>query len=115
MNAAAFPTLPKWPRRSRGYAAGDGSEQYPSGIFKTIDGGRRWEPIKGPRSPSWLAAEFKDGKSGALTGAWSRLATLRDDVLGTAQADANGVRSPLGLLLRDGRALAVGQGGLLLI
>ncbi|HYT94896.1 MAG TPA: YCF48-related protein, partial [Gemmataceae bacterium] len=97
-----------------GYALGDGSEQYPTGVFKTSDSGRRWEPVKGPRSPSWLAADFKDGKTGALTGAWSRLATLNDDVFGTAKVDNLGVRSLRGLQLRDGRGLAVGQGGLIL-
>ncbi len=97
-----------------GYALGDGSEQYPSGVFRTRDGGRTWEPVKGPRSPGWLAGDYKDGQTGALTGAWSRLATLTADGFGTAKVDPLGVRSPLDLALRDGRGLAVGQGGLIL-
>jgi photosystem II stability/assembly factor-like uncharacterized protein len=97
-----------------GYAVGDGSGQYPTGVFKTADGGRRWEPVKGARSPGWLFGDFKDGKSGALAGAWGRLATLNGDAFATAKVDNLGVRNLRGLQLRDGRGLAVGQGGLIL-
>jgi photosystem II stability/assembly factor-like uncharacterized protein len=60
-----------------GFVLGDGCEQFPSGLFRTDDGGRTWEPVAGPRATSWLAGEFQDGKTGVLTGAWSRLATFK--------------------------------------
>ncbi|MCI0458802.1 MAG: YCF48-related protein [Gemmataceae bacterium] len=97
-----------------GYALGDGSEQYPTGVFKTTDGGRNWEPVKGPRCPGWLAGDFKDGSSGALAGSWSQLATVNQGQFGTARVDPLGVRSPQAILLQGGQGLAVGQGGLLL-
>ncbi len=60
-----------------GFLLGDGSEQFPFGVFKTTDAGRSWEPMPGPRTTAWLAGDFYDGKSGILAGAWSRLATIR--------------------------------------
>jgi len=99
-----------------GIAAGDGSEQYPSGVFNTNDGGRTWKPLAGPRCPSWLAADFhQDAQHGALAGSWSRLATLRQGNLGAADVEELGGRSVQGLQLLGKQAVAVGQGGLVLV
>src|SRR5262249_55968737 len=96
-----------------GYLAGDGSDQYPSGLFITTDGGRNWSPASGPRCTSWLAGEFgADG--GALAGAWNRLGHVRKDRVGLADVDQLGGRNLRGLWLRDKRGIAVGQGGLVL-
>ena len=97
-----------------GYIFGDGTEQFATGVFKTIDGGRTWEPVAGPRSTSWLAGDFQDGKTGILAGAWSGLATLRDESFGKASVDTLGGRSLNGMAILPQRALAVGQGGLVL-
>jgi photosystem II stability/assembly factor-like uncharacterized protein len=97
-----------------GYALGDGGGMYPTGVFKTTDGGRTWEPVKGAHSPGWVFADFKDGHSGALAGVWGQVGTIVGDGLGTAKVDLRGVRSLRALQLRDGHGLAVGQGGLLL-
>jgi photosystem II stability/assembly factor-like uncharacterized protein len=98
-----------------GFVAGDGSDQFPTGIFKTTDGGRTWKPVKGPRCASWLAADFQDGETGALAGAWSRLAQMRHSDVGTAGVEAMGGRSVGGLQIVGNRALAVGQGGAVLV
>ncbi len=98
-----------------GIAAGDGSEQYPTGVFLTADGGRTWKPVAGPRCPTWLAADFQDLSTGALAGTWSRLATLRNGVLGASDVDTLSGRSVNGLQLNGKRAAAVGQGGLILL
>jgi photosystem II stability/assembly factor-like uncharacterized protein/TolA-binding protein len=97
-----------------GFVFGDGIEQFATGVFKTSDGGRTWEPVPGPRSASWLAGDFQDGKTGILAGAWSRLATLRGDTFGSAEVDTLGGRSLSGLTIMPQRAVAVGQGGLIL-
>src|SRR4051812_9894023 len=70
-----------------GYLLGDGSDQFGSGVCKTVDGGRSWQPVKGPRATSWLAGDFKDGRNGSLAGAWCRLGTLRGDAFGAAEVD----------------------------
>src|SRR5262249_49441380 len=43
-----------------GFAVGDGTDQFPTGIFRTVDGGRTWQPMPGPRSAAWLTADFQD-------------------------------------------------------
>jgi photosystem II stability/assembly factor-like uncharacterized protein len=97
-----------------GYLCGDGSEQYPTGVFVTDDGGRSWQPVPGPRCPSWLAADFlPDG--GALAGAWNRQATVRRGKLFAVDTDLLGGRNLRGVQLRGDGGVAVGQGGLVLL
>ncbi len=98
-----------------GIAAGDSSDAAPSGVFRTTDGGSTWKPIPGPRCPSWLAADFSDPNTAALAGVWSRLAVLRQGQFTAADVDTLGGRSVHGLkLLGQQRAIAVGDGGLIL-
>jgi photosystem II stability/assembly factor-like uncharacterized protein len=97
-----------------GYLLGDGSDQYPSGLFVTSDGGRDWQPVPGPRVPSWLAGDFSDGKGGALAGAWNRLGTIRNGKAFTVDMDSLGGRNLCGLQLHGKTGVAVGQGGLVL-
>ncbi|OAI41112.1 hypothetical protein AYO40_03775, partial [Planctomycetaceae bacterium SCGC AG-212-D15] len=97
-----------------GFVVGDGTDQFPTGVFATRDGGRTWQPIAGPRCPGWLAADFTDAKNGVLVGCWNRLATLQDGALGTADVDALGGRSVRGLYSHGKQIVAVGQGGLIL-
>ncbi len=52
-----------------GCMAGDGTDQYPTGIFVTNDGGRHWQPVSGPRCTTWLGGDFLNGKNAALAGA----------------------------------------------
>jgi photosystem II stability/assembly factor-like uncharacterized protein len=98
-----------------GIAIGEGTDQYPTGVFTTADGGRNWKPMPGPRCPAWLAADFTDPQNGALAGAWGRLATLRQGVLGAAEVDTLSGRSVRDLRLVGNRAIAVGEGGLVLV
>jgi photosystem II stability/assembly factor-like uncharacterized protein len=97
-----------------GYLVGDGSDQHPTGVFATTNGGRTWQPLPGPRCPSWLAADFnKEG--GALAGAWNRLATVRRAGVSMIDMDTLGGRNLRGLQLRGDGGVAVGQGGLVLL
>jgi photosystem II stability/assembly factor-like uncharacterized protein len=98
-----------------GFVVGDGSGQFPTGIFRTSDGGRTWKPIPGPRCPGWLAADFQDGETGALVGAWGRLAKLRHGTLATADVEALGGRNIHAIHRVWNRALAVGDGAALLV
>jgi photosystem II stability/assembly factor-like uncharacterized protein len=97
-----------------GYLAGEGSDQFPAGVFATTDGGRTWEPVPGPRSPSWRAGDF-NAEGGALGGAWNRLATVRRGKVFSIDMDALGGRAVCGLQLRGDDGIAVGQGGLVLL
>src|SRR4051794_2209803 len=49
----------------KGFLLGDATEQFPTGLFRTIDSGRSWEPVAGPRTTTWLGGDFSaDGKAG---------------------------------------------------
>jgi photosystem II stability/assembly factor-like uncharacterized protein len=98
-----------------GFVVGDGTEQFPTGIFRTTDSGHRWEALPGPRCPGWLAADFQDAENGALVGPWSRLAVLRNGRLSTADVDVLGGRAVRGIQVIGKRAVAVGQGGLVFL
>ena len=98
-----------------GLVAGEGADAFGSGVFETNDGGHSWKPVPGPRQPGWLTADFTDAKTGALAGAWSNLAILRDGAFSKADIDTLGGRSILGLRLYGQSAVAVGHGGLLLV
>jgi len=98
-----------------GVVAGDGSEAFPSGLFSTLDGGRTWKPVPGTRCPSWLAGDFSDPETGVLAGAWNRLATIRDGAMGMMDVDPLGGRNVTGFKLNGERAVAVGQGGLVMV
>jgi photosystem II stability/assembly factor-like uncharacterized protein len=99
-----------------GLLLGDGTDQIPAGIFRTEDGGRSWKPLAGPFCPGWLDGGFsEDGEMATLTGIWGRLATLHGDVLKAADVEDLGGRSICAVhMLSAHRALAVGQGGLVL-
>jgi photosystem II stability/assembly factor-like uncharacterized protein len=97
-----------------GFVAGDGSDQHPSGVFMTTNSGESWQPVAGPRAPTWLAGAY--GQEGAvLVGAWNRLATLKEERLHVLDEDALGGRGLRGVHFLERRGFAVGQGGLLLV
>jgi photosystem II stability/assembly factor-like uncharacterized protein len=98
-----------------GFVAGDATEQFPAGVFRTTDCGRTWKPVPGPRMPGWLAMDFQDAENGALAGPWSRLATWRGQEIGPADVDMLGPRAIRDLKVIGNDAVAVGQGGLVLL
>ncbi|HEY1379108.1 MAG TPA: YCF48-related protein, partial [Gemmataceae bacterium] len=98
-----------------GLVAGDGSDLFPSGLFATNDGGRSWHPAPGPRCPGWLACDFRDPQTGVMAGAWGRLATLRDGMFNPADVDKLGGRGVRAVRAQGRRAVAAGQGGLVLL
>jgi photosystem II stability/assembly factor-like uncharacterized protein len=98
-----------------GIAVGDGTDQYPSGVFATADGGQTWKPLPGPRTTTWLAADFADSRTGVLGGAWGRLSVLQQGTPAPADVDPLSGRAIHDLRLVGKRAVAVGQGGLVLI
>jgi photosystem II stability/assembly factor-like uncharacterized protein len=101
--------------RKNGFFLGDGSDPFPSGVFKTADGGKSWEPVAGPRTTTWLAGDFYVSKNGILTGGASRLARLHNDKTILADhTDWLDGRDITSVQILAKKALAVGQGGLCL-
>src|SRR5207248_1623862 len=98
-----------------GFVVGDGTDQYPSGVFTTSDAGRTWKPLPGPRTASWRTADFRDAQTGVLAGAWSRLMVFRQGALIGADVDTLGGRAVRSVQVVGNFAVAVGQGGLVLL
>jgi photosystem II stability/assembly factor-like uncharacterized protein len=93
-----------------GFLAGDCTDQYPSGVFVTHDAGRSWQPVAGRRGTTWLGADFSDAQTGALAGAWDRLAAFHRDALAGVDQDTLGGRALGGLQLGSRLGVVVGQG-----
>jgi len=98
-----------------GYLLGDGSDQFPSGVFRTGDSGRNWEPVPGPRTTTWLTGDYFDAYTGILAGGSSRLATLRNGKITLAEHAENlSGRDVTSLQILGKKTFAVAQGGLIL-
>jgi photosystem II stability/assembly factor-like uncharacterized protein len=117
VNARALPGLNDvyFVDTKTGFVVGDGSEQFPTGFFQTTDGGRTWQPIAGPRSPAWLSGHFAKNGAGLLAGAWGRLASFQEGAVVAADLDPLGGRSLQAVEPGSRHAVAVGQGGLVLV
>jgi len=97
-----------------GIVAGDGADHLPTGVFLTQDSGKTWQPVAGPRCPSWLAGTFSDGTA-VLAGVWNRLARAKPERVSMIDVDVLGGRNLRGLHFLGKRGVAVGQGGLVLV
>ena len=96
-----------------GWAIGCPSAMYPSGVFATEDGGRSWRPLPGGNTGGWLAADFLDGRTGALAGRSGVRATVNHGQIEAATNDAFSLRSLVRLRLApSGHGWLVGDGGL---
>ena len=104
-----------------GFVTGDGTEPYPSGVFKTDDGGRKWQPVPGPRCPSWFAGcwRYQPTKTetlleGTLFGSWLPPASIERSGVSIGKNDPLDGRTVRGVHLNGSEGLAVGEGGLVL-
>lgn len=64
------PTLPlltrvQWLDRQTAYAAGCSTPLYPTGLFKTVDGGTSWNPVAGRSTNGWSEFKLTVPESGA--------------------------------------------------
>ena len=54
-----------------GFAAGDSTDLHPTGAFRTANGGRTWEPLRGPRcvtESGWQALDARSPEQALLVG-----------------------------------------------
>ena len=76
-----------------GWAAGDPSALYPSGMFITSDSGQSWRPLTGAGATSWLAADMLDPQTGALAGRKGTAAAVRRGEVRPGEVGSFGLRS----------------------
>ncbi len=98
-----------------GWAVGDPSAMYPSGVFVTADGGQSWRPLTGPGTTGWLAADMLNWQTGALAGRKGTAAAVRRGEVQPGEVGVFGLRNlrQLRLAPPTGGWLAA-DGGLLL-
>ncbi len=98
-----------------GFAWGQPSGMYPSGLFATEDAGRSWSPVPGFASLPWAAADFVDPLSGAVAGPRGAMGAIRRRNVQASQTPSIGPRDLNALRLQTaGPAWLVGAGGLVL-
>ncbi|MCS7046425.1 MAG: YCF48-related protein, partial [Gemmataceae bacterium] len=100
-----------------GFLIGDGADQFPTGLFQTSDGGKTWDPVKGPRTPAWHGADFNPTGGGVFVGPWKGLATMVRGEFAKARIDDVadlGARGLHAVQILEQRIVAVGDGGLVL-
>src|ERR1043166_6081674 len=101
--------------QANGFLLGDGTDSMPSGLFRTTDGGRSWEPVPGPRTTTWHDGVFANPKDAILVGGWGRLGKLRGDKFSVADdLDQTDGRHILGVHQAPQQVVAAAQGGLVL-
>lgn len=98
----------------RGVVAGFGSAVFPAGVLTTADGGRTWNPLRGPAADGWTAADFRDAGTGVLAGCDGSMSLVRGmDVLPVSLAPT--VRGRMReIALTPGGGWLVGDRGLML-
>jgi photosystem II stability/assembly factor-like uncharacterized protein len=99
----------------QGWTLGDGSALYPSGVFRSEDGGRTWTPVAKGETLGWVTGDFRDPKSGAVAGFGGSLGIVNPTEIRPSRTTNLGPRSLRRLLLtgQTGGWL-IGDGGLVL-
>ena len=99
---------------AHGWALGQASAIFPAGVFATDDGGRTWSAIPAAESQTWLAGDFIDPRTGALSGRKSALGAVRGRTIELLNADY-GLRALRRMkLVAPATGWLVGDGGLVL-
>ena len=62
---------------THGWALGQVSAYFPSGMYATSDGGRSWSAMPAVEAHNWLAGDLTDRDTGAVGGRASALAVIR--------------------------------------
>jgi photosystem II stability/assembly factor-like uncharacterized protein len=97
-----------------GWAVGENSTLYPSGVFRTEDGGRNWTTVVQGHSQPWLAGDFFGPDSGLVAGAGGMVARVSRTQVVPSERPRWGARR-LNCLKLSGPTTAwlVGAGGLI--
>lgn len=94
-----------------GFAAGDCTDAFPAGAFRTTDGGRTWQALRGPRVGRYSACDGPRADAG-LFASDRGLMRLSGDTLTPLSTGSGPAKSLAGLArTADHRVLAVGDAG----
>lgn len=98
-----------------GYALGERSATFPSGVMQTTDSGLTWQPVSGKENSRWESAAFFNRHAGLLIGDKGRQSVLTDGALLTGGANIGGLQGYHAVSVQpDGTCWVVGDGGVAL-
>jgi photosystem II stability/assembly factor-like uncharacterized protein len=98
-----------------GWAWGETSEFYSSGVFSSDNAGRLWHPANGSMSAAWWAGSFATPESGILAGTGGTTALVQDRGVRPVSVGTLGGRTIRCMRIsNDGTAWAVADGGVIL-
>jgi photosystem II stability/assembly factor-like uncharacterized protein len=99
----------------QGWAVGTPSSMYPTGVFRTQDGGRSWTTLPAGVAGSWLAGAFTNSEHGVVVGRDGRLAVVRGPQVQSCRTPSLGLRAIRSVDWEDDQhGWLVGDGGLVL-
>lgn len=98
-----------------GLAVGAATPTNPTGVYRTLDGGKSWTALPGPRSTGWQSSVFLSPEMGLLGGRSGELMLFAGDQLLPTRLPALGRKAVRAVHLQDDEtAWLVGDGGLVL-
>lgn len=97
-----------------GVAIGNGSSLYPSGIFRSTDGGRSWTPMTSDGAQHWTAGDFVNLEQGAVAGYVGKLGIVAYGRSNPSRTPPLGPRTLRDLHLDGPTGWLVGDGGLVM-
>ncbi|MFT5524555.1 MAG: photosystem II stability/assembly factor-like uncharacterized protein/TolA-binding protein, partial [Pirellulaceae bacterium] len=77
---------------NRGWAVGNNSTTYTSGVFRTSDGGRSWASLPSGQRDGWTTGDFRDATTGAVAGERGRLGMVMSNGVQPTRTPAIGSR-----------------------
>ena len=99
----------------QGWAVGNESALYPTGIFRTEDGGRSWVTLPAGESGRWTTADFRDDAHGVVAGIDGQSGCCLGSQCHPIEHPELGQRPLRAMRLPDGRnGWLVGDGGLVM-
>lgn len=98
-----------------GFVFGEASPLFPSGVFRTSDGGKSWHPITKATSPGWACGDLREDGTGALADQHGNLKLIAAQEIRDSRTPSLGKRFLHQIKLNaDGTGWLVGDSGLLL-
>ena len=99
----------------QGIAVGEATNNFPTGVCITEDGGETWQPAAGKKTTGWHAAAFTEFHDGVVAGPRGKISLVAGSNVAHPRLDPSSLRAVRGLTMADGfSGWAVGEGALTL-
>ncbi|MCA9068256.1 MAG: hypothetical protein KDA84_05000 [Planctomycetaceae bacterium] len=98
----------------QGVAVAEASQDHPTGVLTTEDGGKNWQPVLGEKHSGWRAAHFLQSDVGVVAGLKGQVKLVGGGRLLASQSGTQGLKNIRAITLsRDYRGWLAGDGGLI--